>query len=387
MSQVREKHSQAMDSAEEALRAQRLGQADRALLLNARAFELEQEAALLATNNGGSEPTQSVLLRSAATLALRCKRHRDAERLVAKALSGEPPSDVADELRDLLEEINFERHLDLRGITLSHDELQLSIAGAGVGFGFAPTEEFVRRIDVLQKLMYRTAEHKAEEPYRNSASPPKEFRDQLRVFMSVPRAASLAVTLRIASDKDQPELFPGRAADVIDELMTRLQAFNEGSDAELKQRITNASYYTNFVGLARQLAPSGTQVRQVGLTAMRSGAERKVALTRRREEIIARPGPAAGRVEAPEEPGEIILTGILKFADSTKPDNDSIKIEGTDGGFQTLRVPTGMMADIVRPLWEMQVTVRAERKRRHLCLLDIAPAETKEPEKSENGSR
>lgn len=380
MSQVREKHSQAMDAAEAALRELRLGDLNRAQELNTEAFELEQQAALLATNDGGVEPTQSVLLRSAGTLALRCKRYRDGERLVAKALSGEPPADVAEELRDLLEQINFERHLELRGIALSHDELQLSIAGAGVGYGFAPPEEFVKRIDAVQKLMHRTAEYQASQPYRDRARASKELRDQLQVFMSVPRAASLAVTLRIGRDKDQPELSRGPAADVIDELMTRLQEFNDGKDAELRQRFTDESYYTNFVGLAKQLAPSGTQVRQVGLTATSAGAERKVALTRRREDIVARLTGTPGPKQSIEEQHRVTLTGMLKFADSTKPAHDSIKIEGDAGNFETVRVPSGMMGDIVRPLWGTRVTIQAERHGRQLHLLDIFPAEPTETE-------
>ena len=383
MSEVRELHTRAMDAAEAALGELRSGHAARALTLNTEAFELERQAATLALNNGGIEPTQSVLLRSAATLALRCRRYRDGERLVAKALSGDPPNDVAEELRDLLEQINFERHLELRGVALSNDELQLSIAGAGVGYGFAPKEEFVKfvkRIDTMEKLMHRTAAYQAKQPYRDRASALKPLRDQLRVFVSVPRAASLAVTLRIGRDKDQSELFRGPAAEAIDELMTRLQDFNDGRDAELRQRITDESYYTNFVGLAKQLAPSGTKVRQVGLTARTAGVERKVALTRRREEVVATATSVPAGIESVEKRRTVTITGVLKYANSTKPAHDSIKIEGETGTFETVRVPSGMMADIVRPLWGTRVTIQAERQRKQLHLLDIVLAEPTENE-------
>lgn len=71
----------------------------------AMAFEKEQEAALLADFMQNPEPGLSILYRSAASLALQCGKLREAERLVAKALSGNPPSEIAIELRDLLRQI------------------------------------------------------------------------------------------------------------------------------------------------------------------------------------------------------------------------------------------------------------------------------------------
>jgi len=53
------------------------------------------------------EPTRSVLHRSAATLALECGALCDPERLIAVALSGDPPAEIAEELRDLLEPVYF----------------------------------------------------------------------------------------------------------------------------------------------------------------------------------------------------------------------------------------------------------------------------------------
>jgi hypothetical protein len=43
-----------------------------------------------------------VLHRSAASLAVECFQLREAERLIGRALAGNPPPDIADELRDLL---------------------------------------------------------------------------------------------------------------------------------------------------------------------------------------------------------------------------------------------------------------------------------------------
>ena len=59
----------------------------RANHLYAEAFALEREAALALRDTTEVEPTRSVLLRSAASLALACGETREAERLAATALS------------------------------------------------------------------------------------------------------------------------------------------------------------------------------------------------------------------------------------------------------------------------------------------------------------
>jgi hypothetical protein len=66
------------------------------------AFEQEKLAANLVADQLDFEPTRSVLHRSAASLAVECFQLREAERLIGRALAGNPPPDIADELRDLL---------------------------------------------------------------------------------------------------------------------------------------------------------------------------------------------------------------------------------------------------------------------------------------------
>ena len=51
------------------------------------------------------EPGLSILYRSAASLAIQCGRYREAEQLIAKALSGNPTNEIARELRELLQSI------------------------------------------------------------------------------------------------------------------------------------------------------------------------------------------------------------------------------------------------------------------------------------------
>src|SRR5690348_16163384 len=129
-----------MEETDLALDARREGDTGRARLQFQQAYELESKAALRLADNMEAEPSRSVLLRSAATLALDCRLLREAEMLICTALAGHPPEPIAEELRDLLDQVHFDRHLDFKGITLSDEEIQLSIDGGDVGPGIAPTD-------------------------------------------------------------------------------------------------------------------------------------------------------------------------------------------------------------------------------------------------------
>ena len=102
MSRVAKLHTEAMDHASAQMVAQQAGDDASALDHAHRAFELEREAALIVVGKRSPvralEPTRSVLLRSAATLALDCDEHAEGLRLVALALAGEPPAEIEAEL-------------------------------------------------------------------------------------------------------------------------------------------------------------------------------------------------------------------------------------------------------------------------------------------------
>lgn len=105
MSSVGEYHQRAMESADEALEARRRGDEAQAKALFREAFARERRAAEMIAPDLSAEPTRSVLHRSAAALAVECGEVREAERLIAIALSGDPPEEIAAELRALWQEV------------------------------------------------------------------------------------------------------------------------------------------------------------------------------------------------------------------------------------------------------------------------------------------
>jgi|GEM_PF-1908326 len=104
--QLRSVHRQSAIFAQEAWLAKDNGQQDRSLELYSKAYALEKEVASAYVDLKDMEPTRSILLKSAAVLAKECGLFREAEQWLSHALAGNPPDEVAKELRTLFKSIN-----------------------------------------------------------------------------------------------------------------------------------------------------------------------------------------------------------------------------------------------------------------------------------------
>jgi hypothetical protein len=367
MKRAAQLHTEAMQLAEQADLAKAAGDAQLAITHFHDAFTREKAAAQLVND----EPSRSVLLRSAASLALEYGNTREAERCIALALSGDPPAEIMEELRDLWEQAYFSRHLDLRGLTLAADEFQMSLAGDDVGFGVARTEKFVRRIEQTQRLIRRTIERRASAEFRDDPTGRTSGDDDFEIYVTVPRAASLAVTFRLARPNNQELLFPNLSPQsIVSDLLACLSMLNNGDEEGLRTHITDDAYYRNFVGIAKQLAPDGRAIKLVGFTAnSESGEDQRVAF-RRLAKTIHPVQKALGPV------GETVqYQGRLLYADDRSQKAPQIQIVGGTGTKQKVFVPRGMMADVVRPLWDYHVVVTCEMTPQGPLLQDIQKAD------------
>lgn len=341
------------------------------------AFEKEREAALLVVKEEESEPTRSVLCRSAASLALQVDKIREAERLISLGLAGNPPEEIAEELRDLLEDVYFQRHLQLRGIMLEPNEIQLALAGDSVGFGVTSVPEFTGRVTNMEKLLYRTAERKLGRPYRDRGAPKADLKEKFEVYLTVPRAASFAVTLRLGHAA-QMEL-PGMnwAEDIVDEVVDCFELLSLNDIEALSKKIDSEPYYRNFIGLVRSIAPDGKNVRTVGITTVHKGEERHIALREAPRisieqtlEALPKTEPLPLGAETPEKEEHLQIRGTLLFADG-RGGKDEIQIVDENETFHRVSVPEGLMDDIVRPMWKTMVVVTGSRKDQVIMLHDI----------------
>jgi len=290
--------------------------------------------------------------------------YRLAERLIATALGGEPPSEIASELYDLLTHASFQRRLKERKIGLEPGELHLSLAGNAIGYGIALSEVLIDRIKDMERILYRTVERLLGHEFRERGAPKRDIQNVYSLYISAPRAGSFEVTMRLGRQMELPGL--DFSEQIIDEVMECFMLLQVAQEERLRERIPQEPYYRNFLGLAERIAPDGDRVSLVGLTSLRQGKEVKLAISRKQKDI----SPILKALTLREEAKLVTVTGRLLLADARKP-LGKIQLVEESGAAHPIAVPEGMMNDIVRPLWEDVVTVTGIRKGKIVHLREI----------------
>lgn len=125
----------------------------------------------------------------------------------------------------------------------------------------------------------------------------------------------------------------------------------------------DVAYFRNFAEIAKQLASDGQLVRQVGFTVVRDGEERHVGLTTPGEGLLVPDDETESGAQVME------LQGQLKGAEDIKEHRIRLEDEGKPSPW--ISVPAGMMADIVRPMWDELVVVTAAKTQKGLVLKSI----------------
>ncbi|MCW5198404.1 hypothetical protein VU06_01490 [Desulfobulbus sp. F3] len=370
---IQELHAKAIEFADIAFIKKFNGLMNEAKELFATSFELEKEAAQAAKNLNIGEPTVSVLMKGAAYLAINCGKYSEAEKLICLALSGEPPYEIAEELRNLLEEVWFERHLQLKGTVLNKTELQIVIAGKGIGYGMAKPDSVFGKINTFEKLTYRTAERKLRKPFRNSYHIPDNIKKGFQPYLSVPRASSFAFTIRIGGQlnrhDDRLERF-GSPIDVIEDIVTNIGFINLSDYGSLRESIKDETYLSNFINLSRELAPDGKEINLVGLTIFKKGEKKDVQLTKVRGDIHCEILEDNKNEECEQK--KIFLPGRL-YAANEEQKNIRLKVKG-DGNYSVV-VDDGL-SDIVKEYFGKQVKINGIKiKDKTVKLTSIDPDE------------
>ena len=267
--------------------------------------------------------------------------------------------------------------------TLGQAEIQLNLVGRTVSNGVVLLSDLLPRMNNIQTLIYRTVQRMHDLPYRPSI--PNDIREGYHAFASTPRNGRFAVSLRLGHPVTQLPL-PGFTgpSDIISEFFDLVEIANRDDHAEIERRIPDPSYQRNFLGLARGLAPDGDRIRQVGFAATANGNTRSVAMTRPASQI-----KLAGPESAHQNAETLRVSGMLRYADGTGSSLNRIRIVEDNGQSHNISVPTGLMDDIVRPMWNSFVTVLGSRRHRQkiIRLHDIWQGDLDAPSNAAAGPR
>ncbi len=369
----RELHEEAMRLSHLAFVASEESNEKEALALYAQAYENEKKVALDFLANTSKDFSKATLFKSAAALAKKAKLYREAEVMISFGLTIHAPASLLDELRNMQDEINFSRHLQLNGLQLDNSEFLLSLVGNAVSFGMIHSKEFLNRFQIIEQITYRVAERFGKMPYRTSGGVSSEVKHLYEPYLSVPIAGSYGVTIRLSKPESQLEMFEKvRPQEVIDEILFCIEKINNNDVEAIEKHIQDSDYSKDFISKARALAPDGDKIKQVGLTVLRNGKEKTVSYQRVGKDIKANnkstPSDNLHTNEATIEQRQLV--GILQVADAK---NNKIKIVTENEGTKTVSIANGLK-DIVRIFFDEKVIINIEYNGKKTTMIDILRA-------------
>lgn len=387
MTTVNDLHIKAVDLAEEAFLLKEAGNSEDAKALFVKALEIEERAAFMLPPQKDSEPSRSIIFRSAASLALNSGDREKADWLVANGLAGYPPIEISEELKILYEEINFQRHLSAKGIVLSDKNWLMTIYGNATSYGKASADLLLTRVDKLSALYYRTVERLLKLPYRTNGSIRKELKDKYGLYIDAFAPASFGIAFHVGKPTNQlefgfSEVYTEESInpeDVVDEVMTCIQMFEMSQPEELKKHIPDENYYENFVGLTKLIAPDGDKIKMVGFSVNRNGENKPIALKKSQNQIRDSFTPSEHDEQTETKYTKKEISGILIHAHSPmKRKHGVVKLQVLDE-YESIQiqimVPIGLMKDVVQPFYEERVRIQVTEKENKLYLDEIVPLE------------
>ncbi|MCY3779700.1 MAG: hypothetical protein OXG78_05275 [Chloroflexi bacterium] len=355
-------HEHAMDWADKARTARRERDEVAYVKYMENAFELEKQAALMIQSEE-SEPTRSVLHRSAASLAFKCKKYREAEWLVSRALSGNPPGEIMNELRRLNRKVLLELRLKDKNVFVSDQEFTMNLDGNQVIEGLAPVDLITHRITKLKKIFWNTIRQTNGMKFSSSA----QLKNQkYTLWVSAWEPSSIDVVLRLGVSGQMSLSNMGGFDSIFHRVMTNFELLNHGNYGPLQNQIGDNEYYCNFVALAKEIAPDGDDVVTVNLGAVVQGEQREVDFRRQQQEFREVPLPdllqPSNGLHAVDE--YLTLSGELQFADG-RTEHKQVKLHDISSGKPwTVFVPEALMKDVVQPHFGEQVEITGKRMAR-----------------------
>ncbi len=385
MTTVRELHDRAMELADEMLTARARGRRRQANALAVEAFEAELRAATLAFDRDTSAPTRIILLRSMASLAREARVYEAGIDLAIRALADESLREQRTEIFRIVETLRTYEHLNVEGVTLQDTDIQLTLAGPAAAPDFARSDEVLNRVEKFRLLVVRDAMRKTGLPYEKSSPRTHQFRSVFTPYLSTPRAASFAVTLKFGVDEQgELDLFrdmaaesgtkkrPPRASRVLDDVIASARAYAEGGPMGLRRVIPDESYAKNAASLLRELSPDARGIVTVGLTIVRKGRIVPVHLPERNAFDGVTPNGSAGGGAEALPPIQESVVGTLLEGNAINAERAHATVVADGGRRIKFEYDEASHGDIIDGYWKHRVRVRLRRiAARRLFLLNI----------------
>jgi len=258
-------HDRAMAIVDEARQAERNGDRKEFIELLRTACNLEQQAARSLEPLPESEPTRTVLFRSASSLAFQAEDYQQACTLAFDGLTGSSPEEHAAELLEIVAEAKFRLHLIAQNFQVPTSEITLTVRGPHVSVGMAPAKQTTQILQRVEKLLRERVETLFKSKIdADRKEYPLGSAKLFDVFIRQLAADEFAVAFRLGLHQ-QLSLFGtvSTGDQLIGDFMRDLQAAIDAGHAKSKA--------DKFSVAALKLEPDGKEVTSIEITAIVSG--------------------------------------------------------------------------------------------------------------------
>jgi hypothetical protein len=340
-------------------------------------FEQASAAEMRAFESVGVDKPRTLGVTSVSAVALWYKAGRlhEAEQLAHRAAAiGAMPAFAVGELRTLLQAIWNERAQKDAGISFVPGQVVVSVKGGEVVTGGAPLDLIIGKVQIVEKLFYRTAEFMKLLPLRKKGPSSKEIQERCRpwLFQSVPGSYQFAVAIQkppqgemFSSDDPEPQV-------LTETFLSILRAAGEDPVEALTTVVPVEDYRQTFLKMTRNLAPGGRVFDQIEISG--AGDRRPVVLSTGSRKLISEtlrgPAPTSSPQAADEESS---LRGVLRALDL---DKDWLEVVVDGGDKKRVHGVGEVVDDLIGPMVNHDVSVRVRRgKGKALKFIDIEQEE------------
>ncbi len=356
-------HNEAMTMVSQAMIVKQLDREKYTSLMN-EALKLEEKAAYLLYDHIDAEPARSILFQSAANIASEVELYDKACKLIYAALSGTPPQHIVCNLHDLLESIQFSRHLNYENIEVSANSINVSMYGNLVGNGIVLYDVFKRKVDAIEKMVLRTIQ-RLKFPDCFSSNKIYELRKQYPIFVQSVGKGCLSVGLMVGLDeKNESNLVDREILDMsIKEFTKGVQLLNNENYEELKSMIGNDDYYKSITEIYQEILPDGTNISGVNISANIEDQPFDLFITKTKPSMFNEEHQADEMdvVSAAEKGSELVLEGYIKMADSTKKE-PYVKLVQEDNKEYKVYLEEATIDNVVSSYWDEYVSLKVRKK-------------------------
>jgi hypothetical protein len=360
-------HRQSETLAQQAHESMRTGDKEAARRLFAEAAEFERRA--LDSLDPSKNKTRGITAVSAAALWYKAAEFDRVTQLAYGQLSDSSlPEFARFQLEEIVQAVFAEREKEKYEVSFLPGMVTVSVKGGEVLRGAAPLDLIVDRVKTIQAMFYRVIEWTTARPHRKGP-PTKEVSRIFEPWLLQEAPGSFQFSVAIKANP-QLELFekenPG-ASDVARTFLNIVQTISvdETGDAT-KALVPDDSYRNTFRKLVRNLTPTGKEFDSLEFRS--SGVDDMPSINAIARTKIAK----VIRAEQPKPNADeqaVELSGNLRAVDLN---DDWLKIHVPDGGEEKVTGVSQQVDDVIGPMVNRQVLVRAVRtKTGSLRFVDI----------------